>query len=180
MTAGQGLILVSDSQYFVQSTRLPDISGYSYRGSNGLVAALAEPGVPAVPGQAAVVYTGTEFGDVSVAVEILQAAPDPQPAAWDEVVEISLRLADGGFVMTVGEADEDDPLPDLPAGDLRLRVHARGRDAGYESGEGEEHLLQVWAAPSAPGTVLKTSDLTGRRWRGEPPPTDPEPGSSRD
>jgi hypothetical protein len=156
LTAGSGVILVSESQYFVHSVEFSDVSGYSYAGSNGLVVALAEPGIPAVPGQAAIIFTGTVFGDVTVTVDLLDTEPAPDLDAWAEVAEVSLYLAGGGFVTTVGEADEDDLLPGLPAGDVRLRVHARGRDAALEGNEGEEHLLQVWPAPPVAQRTLTT------------------------
>jgi len=162
-----GTITATYGQYFLRSFDYVDVSAWSYTGSNGLVASLIPPGVLANPGEVAVILTGTESGDVRVAVEILDESPTSIPMEdWSEIVEVSLEISgDGAFVTTVDELDEDDPLPDLPAGAIRLRVHARGRDEAYNAVEDpapvEEHLLQVWPAAPQPENVIKLTDAVG-------------------
>ncbi|MGW2803196.1 hypothetical protein [Streptomyces sp. NPDC001269] len=115
--------------------------------------------------------TGTESGPVSVTVRA--AAREPGPAhldAWDEVVEVSLLLpGENPAVVTDFDDDESSSLlafTVLGPGLYRVRVHARGRDAGQEAlMVDDEHLIQVWPAPAAPTHVIKTSDTYGTPFR---------------
>lgn len=120
------------------------------------------------------VTTGVHTGDVLLTVETWSQEPPPQLEPWDDVVELP-------FHSTTGDARIVDEWTDTPPaidvniafagpGQYRLRVHARGRDAGYEAdvvsadaGDElvEEHLIQIWAAPAAPEMVLKTTDRLG-------------------
>ena len=67
---------------------------------------------------------------------------------------------------------EDGPHEDLPLltphgpGSYRVRVCARGRDAGFRADRVtdspvEEHLLQIWPAPHAPDVVYKQDRFLG-------------------
>lgn len=131
-------LAISRGQFMVRGSDWVDGSGWSYIGSNGLVAALAPPGVPATPGEVAAVLTGTTFGYVRVEVEAAdEALPPPQAADWEEIAEVSLTFSGAGYVTNVDE-DVDHGLPDLPQGPVRLRVHARGRDRGHDDPVDEE------------------------------------------
>lgn len=167
---------VSHGQFFVRGADWVDVSGWSYTGSNGLVASLAPPGVLASPGEVAVVLTGTPFGYIRVEVETGSA---PLPLAdvdmWDEIAEVSLTFSGAGYVTNV-EMDTDSALPDLPEGDVRLRVYARGRDQGHDTPADtedvepvEEYLLQAWPSFAIPECIIKQSDGTGSQVRAQSP-----------
>lgn len=157
---------VADGYYWVGSadpTRefvVPDPGG-----ANGLVGVC--PGV-------AMVVTGTQFGNVSVGVQAGESDPGLDTGPWDEVVEVSLVTGPDAQALSVtSDADESTQFLDLTppgAGSYRVRVHARGRDAGTErdvvSGRPvEEHLIQVWPAPAASETICKTTDEFGAAHR---------------
>jgi hypothetical protein len=69
--------------------------------------------------------------------------------------------------------DESSSLPPFSAagpGPHRVRVHARGRDAGQQAllvdGDPvEEHLIQIWSAPVAPTLAIKLTDDYGKTMR---------------
>jgi hypothetical protein len=112
------------------------------------------------------VHTGMYGFDLPLTLEILDAEPAADLAAWQEVSEVTAVLA--GPVLLVesiltGPADRL-PLPDEPGQtrSYRVRVHAAGRGEAAEavhvsvdSGDPltEHHLIQVWPAPVKP---LKT------------------------
>lgn len=163
---------VGDNQYWICGNEF-DVGDWSYTGFNGLVASLAAPGVLRDPGEFAVVMTGTETGDVRVTVEADPAEPGPPDLdAWDEIVEVSLLLGEEAGVGTDMD-DESASLPPITAagpGPYRVRVHARGRDAGQRAllvdGEAvEEHLIQIWSAPVAPTVAIKLTDAFGKTMR---------------
>jgi hypothetical protein len=132
------------------------------RSGNGLIAVF--------PG-GAFVFCGTLFGPVGVTVEPLGTAPRVDLDGWDAVVEVSLTTTKVGRVEVAPWA-WDDPAPDLPVltpqgpGTYRMRVHARGREQGWEQQEVEgvpieHHLIQVWPAPDAPETIYRRDKVTG-------------------
>lgn len=130
-------------------------------GASGLVG--VSPGV-------AVVITGTQFGYVSIGVQAGESGPGLDTGQWDEVVEVSVVSGPGGqgLCVTSGGDGPEEFLQLTPpgAGSYRVRVHARGRDAGadldvVEDEPVEEHLLQIWAAPLAPEVIHKTTDEVG-------------------
>jgi hypothetical protein len=104
--------------------------------------------------------------DLPLTVEILDAEPSADLAAWQEVSEATAVLTGPELTVTSVEMDQVDVFP-LPAGpdqtrSYRVRVHATGRTEGREavhisadSGDPlvESHLIQVWPAPVGP---LKT------------------------
>ncbi|MGD0704652.1 MAG: hypothetical protein ABSA02_32770 [Trebonia sp.] len=111
------------------------------------------------------VATGMWGFDLPLAVEILDAEPSPDLAAWQEVSEATAVLT-GPVLLIAYSPEQADQFP-LPAGpdqtsSYRVRVHATGRAEAAEAvhvsaddGEPlpESHLIQVWPAPVEP---LKT------------------------
>jgi hypothetical protein len=112
------------------------------------------------------VQTGMYGFDLPLTLEVLDAEPAVDLAAWQEVSEATAVFT--GPVLLVesiltGDADEF-PLPAGPDEDrsYRVRVHATGRAEAFEAvhisakdGDPltERHLIQIWPAPAAP---LKT------------------------
>jgi hypothetical protein len=156
---------VADGYYWIsvdpgQEFVVPDPGG-----ANGLVG--VAPGL-------AMVVTGTQFGNVSVGVQAGESDPGLDIGQWDEVVEVSLVSGpDGEGLSVTSDGDESHEFLHLTppgAGSYRVRVHARGRDAGADrdvvSGRPvEEHLIHIWPAPEAPETVHKTTDEIGAGYR---------------
>lgn len=166
MSKATAIVPVSYNQYYIGG-EIFDVEAGEYTGFYGLVAALDAPGRFAVPGQFAVVMTGTETGDVRVSVDIRATTPQEVDLdAWDEVVEVSLSLPGRRRGVTTFNVDDFD-LPNFPEpGPYRVRVHARGRDQGQdllivEDNPVEEHLILVWPAPPTPEAVHKLTDAYG-------------------
>jgi hypothetical protein len=161
------VIQVTHSQYYLGelgSLTSPDM----YQGFNGLISSNGELGV---------IMTGTESGPVTVSAHWIdrECAPDLDP--WDEVVEVSMRFPVYGAVVygPVDSKADERLIPKLEPGSYRIRVHARGRDAGralstVSDGSArpvEEHLLLAWPAPPAPEKLHKLTDAYGasvRSW----------------
>ena len=112
------------------------------------------------------VITGMYGFDLPLTVEILDAEPSADLAAWQEVSEATAVLTGPELLIESILINQADRFP-LPAGpdqtsSYRVRVHARGRaeaaEAVHVSADNgdpliERHLIQVWPAPIEP---LKT------------------------
>jgi hypothetical protein len=112
------------------------------------------------------VHTGMYGFDLPLTVEILDAEPSGDLAAWQEVSEATAMLTGPVLLVESILTDQDDqfPLPAEPGQtrSYRVRVHATGREEGFEavhvSADSHDpltecHLIQVWPAPIEP---LKT------------------------
>jgi hypothetical protein len=170
MTAAAGVMRVTYHQFLVNLDHEIPCRG---AGSNGLVD-------PAPSG--AVIHTGIAVGVVHLRVEVRDEAPGRvESDGWDEVAEVGVgaeaaRLTEKEVVLGVAPRpgrlrvvalmDATDPFPVLnPAGGpIRLRVHARGRDAnidGVDTEPREEYFLLAWPAPAAPEVIYKQTDQYG-------------------
>lgn len=156
----------SDGQYYLHGHEF-DPAGFTYTGFNGLLAPLTPGAGISTPGTFAVILTGTETGPLTVTLELRAIAPPP-PALdlWDEIVEASLRLPAGDAFLI--DAHDHTPFPSLASytgTPCRIRVHARGRDQAHDIGTTEtpveEHLIQIWPAPTTSITEHKLTDHVG-------------------
>ena len=113
-------------------------------------------------------------GDSPVRIELWDAEPDPDAAEWEDVVEVSMTVpADGQPRWSSWAGESGGPL-DLPGGEYRLRVSARGRDDGVVSWDaattgGEDdvvdfYLLQLWPAPARPDAIVRTTSNDAQHW----------------
>lgn len=125
------------------------------------------------------ILTGTRDGIVNVTAELLSGPPSLETGQWDDVAEASswfptvgnpgpppeankvIAAAPGRDGITLLQFDPVWPSDCM----YRVRVSVRGRDAGTA----EQHLIQLWRAPSAPEKLIKATDLTGRRRRRKGP-----------
>ncbi|MCQ9129821.1 hypothetical protein [Streptomyces hilarionis] len=113
------------------------------------------------------VLTGIHTGCVDVVVTLHESEPAADDDDWQECVEVSAHSASGDLMVRGLMDDLDDELPVLSfagPGDYRLRVHAKGRDTAFDLAPDEVtewYLVQVWAAPTGPPTVLGRSDAYG-------------------
>ena len=126
------------------------------------------------------VHTGMYGFDLPLTVEILDAEPAADLAAWDEISEASAVLTGQELLVEPILASLPThrfPLPAEPGQtrSYRVRVHATGRaeaaravHVSAEKGDGliERHLIQVWAAPAEPLKTWKPSNGHPVRSRG--------------
>jgi hypothetical protein len=96
---------------------------------------------------------------------------DHQPATdstWEDVVEVSTIVPAAGPVGWMSWAGESGGPVDLPPGEYRLRVNAKGRDAGAADELADqlldEYLLEFWRASPGPDTVIKTTSADASYW----------------
>jgi hypothetical protein len=157
-----GRLAVQDGQYAI-TDGVSDLSPPDPGGQNGLVG--SAPGL-------AVVITGTQFGNIGLQVQVSAVEPELDLDPWDEVVEVSLETGAGPLSVTSGGhgAERWSALTDGRPGSYRIRVHARGRDAGAASDvvarkPVEDHLVQIWPAPAAPDAIRKVTDEVGAELR---------------
>ncbi|WP_218905785.1 hypothetical protein [Actinomadura luteofluorescens] len=151
---------VSDGQFYLVDTATQAALLYS-GGRNGLVGVLGDG--------AACVCTGILEGLVRLTVQATQEPPPAPSGEWDEAVEVRFYSPSGRFSIN-GVADGP-PLGNLATagpGPYRVRVHARGRDAGHgietvtEVSEiVEEFLIVCWPGDGDPETLLQTRDQAG-------------------
>jgi hypothetical protein len=165
---GAGVISVGSHQYLLVGGTLSAPPRPAL--GNGLVTALAPPGEPDVPGRFAVVHTGTDTGPVRLTIDLRGDPPSGVDEGWDEIAEISLDLALPGVVDTGVDDPGAQGLPALPPGPIRLRVHARGRDAASvtwveDDDPLEEHLIVAWPADPAEPVVIRQTDAFGAALR---------------
>lgn len=157
---------IEDGQYWVTDGNpdadlaLPDPGG-----DNGLVGVAAG---------LAIVVTGTQFGNMGLIVAAGDSDPGLNLSDWDDVVEVSLTSGQGGqgLGITSGGLGPDELQALTPGGTstYRIRVYARGRDAGADhdvvTGKPvEEHLLQIRPAPYAEEIIHAATDRFGQVFR---------------
>jgi hypothetical protein len=174
----------------VVSSRLQVGEGFYWIGAGGpdgpdvTIPDAGTTGLVGVAHSLAMVLTGTQFGEIAVSVQSGDSDPGLDASGWDEVVEFSLTATpdSAGLGISAMDGGPDDLMALTPAGggSYRIRLHARGRDAGsdldvVEDGPVEEHLLQVWPAPARGVITRKASDAFGRATRGSAAQSGPDP-----
>jgi hypothetical protein len=116
--------------------------------------------------------TASADQEVTVAVELVAAEPTDDSAAFDHVVEASLRLASGIVVLAECISGEVARLSVAP-GSYRVRVAWDGIDRalgdGLLDGRGESFRVHLWPAPPHEPRVLKWY----LAWIPKPPPPNP-------
>jgi hypothetical protein len=132
--------------------------------TNGLVGAADPDGV--------YLNLARRSGGSPVRVVLLDAAPGEPDARWEDVVEVSTAVPDGAEVRwaTWGGEDSGD-LEAVTPGEYRVRVSARGRNAGrdgeFEDGVVDWYLVELWPAAPAPDAILRTGSDDAAYWHRE-------------
>jgi len=130
---------------------------------NGLVGAGDDTGV--------YLNLARRSGGSRVRIELLERVPDPLQPEWEDVVEVSTAIPEGARPRWSSWAGEDGGPLHIPAGTYRLRVSARGRDAGqdgeFAEGVVDTYLLELWPAPTAPDTIVRVGSHDAAYWHDE-------------
>lgn len=150
---------VSHGWLMVQHEEEPQASFEGFNGQqNGLIGAL-RPGTLTL-------NTGLAHGDVHLALWQCEQEPPMPPAAWEEVVEVSLVVPDGVAMRLENlEADFQESLV-LAAGAYRVRVVAARYGRRFEGGDRDEdgkpmerYALAFWPDTAwRPDVVLRQQD----------------------
>jgi len=123
----------------------------------------------AVPGLVHIVLARRSGGS-SVRIEALEEEP-PHDSSWEDCVEVSMEVQIGAVVRWVTWAGQESGELDIFDGSYRLRVCARGRDAGqageFEPGVVDFYLVQLWPSPARQDAVLRVGSLDAAYWHAE-------------
>ena len=130
---------------------------------NGLVGAASPTGV--------YLNLARRSGGSMVRIESLKEAPSTIDQAWEDVVQVSTTVPLGARPTWSTWAGESSGDLRIAPGSYRLRVSARGRDAGAENEFAEElldfYLVQLWPGPHEPDEVLRRGSENARYWHAQ-------------
>lgn len=130
---------------------------------NGLVGAADTSGV--------YINLARRSGGSQVRIELLESSPGFAADTWEDVVEVSVAVPEGAQPRWASWAGESWGPLTVPAGTYRLRVSARGRDAGrsgeFADGVVDWYLVQFWPAPIEPDAVLQVGSNDATYWHQE-------------
>ncbi len=136
-----------------------------FRGQvNGLVGA-ADPG-------GVYLNLARRSGGSRVRITRRDSAPPLPPVEYDDVVEVSVRIPSDSDVRWMTWAGETGgPLTGFASGDYRVRVSAKGRDAGaddeFADGVVDEYVVEIWAEGEAPDQILRVGSESAKYWHRE-------------
>jgi len=136
-----------------------------FRGQdNGLVAA-ADPG-------GVYLNLARRSGGSHVRIVVVDTALGKPGPSWEDVVDVSITVPEAGKVRWCSWAGENvGAIDGLGAGTYRMRVSARGRDAGHAGEFAEEpvdfYLAQLWLALEEPDAVLRVGSGDAAYWHAE-------------
>jgi hypothetical protein len=114
---------------------------------------------------------GRRSGGSHVRMALLTTEPGDPGEQWEDVVEVSLVILPGREVRWMSWAGETSGQLGVPAGSYRLRVSARGRDAGaadeFADGVVDHYLLELWPASQQEDAVLRAGSENAEYWHAE-------------
>ncbi len=102
---------------------------------------------------------------------VLHDTEPPLLDDWQDVVEVSISLpADAEPTWRTGAGEESGPLS-IRCGTYRVRVNARGRDAGRDGEFADEavdwYLIELRPAPTGDDAILRTTSADADSWHSE-------------
>ena len=111
-------------------------------------------------------------GGSPVRIVLVDTATGKADPPWENVVEVSITVPEASNVRWCSWAGENvGAIDGLGAGTYRMRVSARGRDAGHAGEFAEEpvdfYLAQLWLAPEAPDAVFQVGSSDAAYWHAE-------------
>lgn len=127
---------------------------------NGLVGASHPTGIYMV--------LARRSGGSHVQIALEDSPPGDPATSWEDVVEVSTVIPAGSNPGWLSWAGETGGELDLPAGFYRVRVSARGRDAGaadeFADGVVDHYLVELWPAPVTEDAILRVGSDDARYW----------------
>lgn len=111
-------------------------------------------------------------GGSSVRIVLLDSAPGIDDLQWEDVVEVSMVVPAGQGMWWFGWAGQTGgTLEGVQPGSYRLRVSAKGRDAGLEGEFSDQlldfYLLELWPATWQPDAILRVGSEDAKYWHRE-------------
>lgn len=106
-------------------------------------------------------------GGSHVVIALHDTDPAPADTKWEDVVEVSALIPPGGAGWGSWGGESGGEL-DVPPGSYRVRVSARGRDAGaadeFAEGVVDHYLIEFWPAAMMPDTIVRTGSTDAQYW----------------
>jgi hypothetical protein len=126
---------------------------------NGLVGAASGNGI--------YLHFARQSGGSPLKIVLAQTEPESLHE-WEDVVEVSITVpTDAEPTWNTWAGERRGPL-DLPSGSYRVRVSARGRDAGsvgeLADGAVDFYLVEFWPAPALPDAIVRTGSADAEYW----------------
>ncbi|MEX0426151.1 hypothetical protein AB3X52_00860 [Nocardioides sp. DS6] len=105
-------------------------------------------------------------------VRVVSSDSEPTlDAEWEDVVEVSVTIPAGAASSWSTWSGEESGALALQPGTYRVRVSARGRDAGrageFDEGVVDFYLVEFWPAPVQPDAVVRTGSDDAAYWHRE-------------
>ncbi|MEQ6902649.1 hypothetical protein [Nocardioides sp. YIM 152588] len=99
---------------------------------------------------------------------VLHDTEPPLRGDWEDVVEVSVSIPRGAEpTWNTWASEESGSLP-VPFGAYRVRVGARGRDAGadgeFAEGPVDWYELDFWPAPVEADAIIRTTSANAAHW----------------
>ncbi len=128
---------------------------------NGLVGAAQPDGVYC--------NLGRRSGGSRVQIDLLDAEPPLLDDAFDDVVEVSVTVPPGTTpIWQTWAGEQSGELVGLGPGDFRMRVSARGRDAGKANESIDDvvdtYVIELWPASRGEDEILRVGSDNARYW----------------
>ena len=103
---------------------------------------------------------------------VLHDSEPPLPAdSWEDVVEVSTEVSADAEPRWTTWAGEDSGALSIPSGTYRVRVSARGRDAGRDGEFADEvvdwYLVELWPAPHTADAIVRVGSADAAYWHNE-------------
>ena len=126
----------------------------------------------AASGQGLYINLARRSGGSPVRIVLFQEAPAAsQVDVWEDVVEVAFKIPHGAEPSWCTWAGEKSGPLDIPPGSYRVRVSARGRDAGadgeFADGPVDFFLLEIWPAPPEPDLIIRSTSANASYWHRE-------------
>lgn len=130
--------------------------------SNGLVGAAS--------GEGLYLNLARRSGGSPVRVVLHEEAPILD-SDQEDIVEVSISVPVGTQPRWSTWAGEESGPIDLPPGTYRVRISARGRDAGrdgeFAEGAVDFYLVELWPAPVQPDAIIRRTSADADYWHRE-------------
>lgn len=114
---------------------------------------------------------GRRSGGSQVRIVLHDDHPGDPDGSWEDVVEVSAVVPSDGQPAWLSWAGESGGDLDLPAGSYRVRVSARGRDAGRADEFADEvvdfYLVEFWPGQVTDDAILRTGSEDALYWHKE-------------
>jgi hypothetical protein len=127
--------------------------------------------VGAASGEGLYLNLARRSGGSSVQIALHNSEPPLRKDDWEDVVEVSIQIpSDAEPTWSTWAGETSGPVP-IPPGPYRVRVNARGRDAGRDGEFADQtvdwYLIELWPAPHQEDAIVRTTSADAAYWHDE-------------